>query len=224
MDAITLLKNDHKAVEDLFRKFEKAGENAHKTKQKLVERIVQELSVHAAVEEMTFYPFVKGVNEELTNNVLESLEEHHVVKWLVSELDGMSPNAERFDAKVTVLMENVRHHVEEEEREHVPARVCRRTLTCAARRTRRADRAGEEDGTDAAAPQGTYEPPANVLTGLVSGFIDRVRTTATTATRTAATQDLHHGADVRRALARARLANGRLRSALLGRRPRLVAG
>jgi hemerythrin superfamily protein len=120
MDAITLLKNDHRKVEDLFKKFERAGDTAYKAKQNLVESMIRELSVHAAVEEMTFYPFVKGVNEKLTENVLESLEEHHVVKWVLSELDGMSPESERYDAKVTVLIESVRHHVKEEEGEMFP--------------------------------------------------------------------------------------------------------
>ena len=184
MDAITLLKNDHRAVEDVFLKFEKAGNNAHKTKQKLVERMVRELSMHAAVEEMTFYPFVKGVNEELTSDVLESLEEHHVVKWLLSELDGMSPNAERFDAKVTVLMENVRHHVEEEENEMFPLvrkALSREQLNELGDLIERAKKAAPTRPH----PKSPDEPPGNVIAGLVSGFIDRVRTTAKEATRTA---------------------------------------
>jgi hemerythrin superfamily protein len=120
MDAITLLKNDHKTVNGLFKKFEKAGDNAHKTKAKLVEQIIQELAIHAAIEEVAFYPFIKGASDKLTDDVLESLEEHHVVKRLLSELEGMDPKDERFDAKVTVLIENVRHHVEEEEQEMFP--------------------------------------------------------------------------------------------------------
>src|SRR4051794_10045608 len=121
MDAITLLRNDHRTVEDLFKKFEKAGTNAHKTKARLVEKMTHELAVHAAIEEMAFYPAVKGMNDKLTDSVLESLEEHHIVKWVLSELERMEPKDERFDAKVTVLMENVRHHVKEEERELFPA-------------------------------------------------------------------------------------------------------
>src|SRR3954454_17529937 len=114
MDAITLLKNDHKTVEELFKKFEKAGDSAKKAKARLVDKMIEELAVHATIEEMTFYPFVKGVSEELTDDVLESLEEHHIVKWVLSELENLTPEDERYDAKVTVLIENVRHHVEEE--------------------------------------------------------------------------------------------------------------
>jgi len=186
MDAITMLKNDHDTVEDLFKKFQKAGDNAHKTKRRLVDRMIEELSVHAAVEETTFYPFVKGVNEELTSDVLESLEEHHVVKWLLSELDGMSPEAERFEAKTTVLIENVRHHVEEEEQEMFP-RV-RKALS--------RDQLNELGDLLARAkkvapthphPMAPDEPPGNVVAGPVSGLIDRVRDAAqSTAQRAAA--------------------------------------
>ncbi|MDQ6910315.1 MAG: hemerythrin domain-containing protein [Actinomycetota bacterium] len=120
MDAITLLKQDHKTVEGLFKKFEKAGDNAYKTKREIADKIVEELSVHAFIEEQVFYPAVREAVPDEEDMVLESLEEHHVVKWVLSEIDGMSPEAERFDAKVTVLIENVRHHVEEEETELFP--------------------------------------------------------------------------------------------------------
>ncbi len=187
MDAITLLKNDHKAVEALFKKFEKAGDNAHKSKHKLVERMIEELSVHAAVEEMTFYPFVKGVNDELTSDVLESLEEHHVVKWLLSELDGMPATAERFEAKVTVLMENVRHHVEEEETEMFPLvrkKLSQQQLNELGDLIARAKKVAPTRPR----PKAPDEPPGNVMAGLVSGLIDRVRNAAKTTTKKAATK------------------------------------
>lgn len=120
MDAITLLKQDHKTVDGLFKKFEKAGDNAYKTKGDLADKVIEELSVHAFIEEQVFYPAVREAVPDEEDTVLESLEEHHVVKWLLSELDGMSPEEERFDAKMTVLIESVRHHVEEEETELFP--------------------------------------------------------------------------------------------------------
>ena len=85
-----------------------------KTKQDIVERIVRELSIHAAIEEMVLYPAIREAaeNGDIDKMVLESLEEHHIVKWMLSELERMSPDDERFDAKVTVLIENVRHHVD----------------------------------------------------------------------------------------------------------------
>ncbi len=119
-DAIVLLKNDHKTVEKLFKQFEGLGPNAVKTKRKVVDQIIEELSVHAAVEEQWFYPAVRTQVPDLEDDVLEGLEEHHIVKWTLDELKDLPADAERFDAKVTVLIESVRHHVEEEETEIFP--------------------------------------------------------------------------------------------------------
>ncbi len=120
MDAITMLKEDHKTVEQLFKRFEKAGDRAFAEKRKIVDQVVEALSKHAAIEEQVFYPVARATVPDTEDVVLESLEEHHIVKWVLSELDGMDPAEERFDAKMTVLMENVRHHVEEEEQEFFP--------------------------------------------------------------------------------------------------------
>jgi hemerythrin superfamily protein len=120
MDAITLLKEDHKTVEKLFKRFEKAGEGAHAEQSEIVARIIRELSIHAAIEEQLFYPVTRETVEDIDDVVLESLEEHHIVKWVLDELEHMDPSDERYRAKVTVLMENVRHHVEEEETDYFP--------------------------------------------------------------------------------------------------------
>ena len=120
MDAITLLRNDHETVEQLFKRFEKAGDRAHVEKRQIVDRIIEELSVHAAIEEQVFYPVARATVPDTEDIALESLEEHHIVKWVLSELADLDPRDERFDAKVTVLIENVRHHVEEEEDEFFP--------------------------------------------------------------------------------------------------------
>src|SRR4051794_32107164 len=120
MDAISMLKADHKTVQQLFRQFEKAGDHAYGEKRAVVDRIIEELSVHAAIEEQLFYPVVRATVPKAEDLALESLEEHHIVKWVLSELETMAPDAERFDAKVTVLIENVRHHVEEEEGDMFP--------------------------------------------------------------------------------------------------------
>jgi hemerythrin superfamily protein len=120
MNAITVLKNDHKRVEQLFKRFEKLGDSAGKEKAKVVREVITELSQHAFIEEQVFYPASRRDVQDTEDMVLESLEEHHIVKWTLSELDKMKPSDERFDAKMTVLMENVRHHVEEEEKELFP--------------------------------------------------------------------------------------------------------
>lgn len=120
MDAIVLLKDDHQAVEKLFKEFEKAGDRAFKTKRGIADKVIAELTAHTWIEEKVFYPAAREAVPATTDHVLESVEEHHVVLWMLSELAGLDPKDERFDAKMTVLMENVRHHVEEEEKEWFP--------------------------------------------------------------------------------------------------------
>jgi len=120
MDAIVLLKEDHKTVARLFREFERAEEDDHQTKKSIVDQIIEELTVHAYIEENYFYPTARKAVPETKEHVLESIEEHHLVVWMLAELSRMDPADERYDAKVSVLIENVRHHVEEEEKEWFP--------------------------------------------------------------------------------------------------------
>ncbi len=119
-DAIVLLKNDHKEILKTFKEFEKAGENATKRKGQLVDKMIELLTVHTYIENEVMYPRVRELVPELEDDVLESYEEHHVADVLVVELSLMKPDDERFTAKTTVLIENVRHHIEEEEQEWFP--------------------------------------------------------------------------------------------------------
>ena len=115
MNAITLLRQDHGNVEELFRRFEELGEGDHEAKGHLRDSILEQLSVHAAIEEEAFYPAIRGRVPDVLDDVLEALEEHHLVKLALNELEKLAPTHERFDAKMKILIENVRHHVEEEE-------------------------------------------------------------------------------------------------------------
>lgn len=174
MDAITLLKTDHKTVEKLFKAFEKAGDGAEKTKQGLVEQIIEELSVHAAIEELVFYPAIRDEVPDVADEVLESLEEHHIVKWTLSELDGMAPDHERFDAKVTVLIESVRHHVKEEETELFPQ------VRSALGRKRLGEIGDALDAAKSTAPTRPHPraadaPPGNTVAGPLAGAVDKLR-------------------------------------------------
>jgi hemerythrin superfamily protein len=119
-DAIALLKADHKEIRRLFREFGGAGGRALKKKAGLVDQIIRLLTVHTYIENEVMYPEVRALLPELDEDVLESYEEHHVADVLCGELSGMSADAERFDAKTTVLIENVRHHIEEEEQNWFP--------------------------------------------------------------------------------------------------------
>jgi hemerythrin-like domain-containing protein len=119
-DAIVILKQDHKEIKSLFKQFESAGENATATKGKLVDKIIELLTVHTYIENEVMYPQVRKLVPDLEDDVLESYEEHHVADVLCTELAALSPDAERFDAKTTVLIENVTHHIDEEEQDWFP--------------------------------------------------------------------------------------------------------
>ena len=114
MDALELLKTDHKNVNELFKKAEKT-ENKKQQKQ-LFDQIKIELETHAHIEETVFYPAV-AKNEELKDMVLESLEEHKQVKTLLREMDNLTADSEKFEPKLKVLIENIEHHAVEEEEE-----------------------------------------------------------------------------------------------------------
>ena len=119
-DAIVLLKADHKEIRKVFSDFEKAGENAHAAKGKLVNKMIELLTVHTYLENEVMYPEVRRLLPQLEDDVLESYEEHHVADVLVMELAALKPGDERFEAKTTVLIENVRHHMDEEEQDWFP--------------------------------------------------------------------------------------------------------
>lgn len=111
MDAVAMLKADHRKVEDLFEKFEKA--TAAGQKQKLAEQICMELKIHTILEEEIFYPACEGKVEE--DMLEEAYVEHDSAKVLIAQIEDSEPAAEFYDAKVKVLSEEIEHHVKEEE-------------------------------------------------------------------------------------------------------------
>ena len=114
--AISLLKEDHAKVQQLFDQFETA--KGKSLRRKIVGETLVELKFHAVIEEEIFYPAVrKSVGKEIMN---EADEEHHVAKLLIAELDSMDGSESHFEAKFMVLAENVRHHIQEEENEMLP--------------------------------------------------------------------------------------------------------
>jgi hemerythrin-like domain-containing protein len=120
-NAVEMLKDDHEKVKALFRQYEAAGHRAHQKKQSIAEEVVAELDVHTTLEEELFYPAMnRKTDQDGKDLVAEAAEEHHVVTTLMDELKGLDPADERYDAKFKVLMENVEHHIEEEEGEMFP--------------------------------------------------------------------------------------------------------
>ena len=116
-DAVELLKEDHKKVQGLFTQFEKAKSSSDQ--HRIATEAILELEVHAKIEEEIFYPLVReavGLDDVMN----EADEEHHVAKMLMAELTALPPDDQHYEAKFTVLAENVRHHIEEEETEMLP--------------------------------------------------------------------------------------------------------
>ena len=195
MDAITLLKEDHHTVAQLFTRFERAGDEAYETKRQIVERIIHELSVHAAIEELAFYPAVRREVKGANDIALESLEEHHIVKWQLSELEGMDPHAERFDAKVTVLMENVRHHVEEEESDLFPKvrdQMSRSQLDELGDRLAKA----KKTVPTRPHPRTPDTPPGNLIAGTAAGLMDKATDAVKSAVSDTISKVTRNGDDV----------------------------
>ncbi len=111
------LREDHHKVKQLFEDFEAATETEEK--QRIVQDAIKALQQHCYVEEKVLYPaFLPALDEEQL--MREALEEHHVVHLLIAELKKLKPDDDRYDAKFTVLAENVRHHIKEEEGEMFP--------------------------------------------------------------------------------------------------------
>lgn len=116
MNAFELLKADHEKVAQIFEKLEPTTEKAVKKREELFEKLMNELEIHAQIEEQVFYPALKKATE--TREIaLEGFEEHKIIKQLLQEMDSLSKDSEQWTAKLSVLKETVEHHVEEEEGE-----------------------------------------------------------------------------------------------------------
>lgn len=118
MNAVEMLKEDHRVVEDLFTQVENTPPSKHAA---LFVKIKGELDTHAHIEETVFYPAVKKAGKkDLVDIILEGIEEHMQIKMFLKGIAALTPKAERFEPKLKVLMEDTRHHVKEEEREMFP--------------------------------------------------------------------------------------------------------
>ena len=121
MNALDLLIADHNRVRGLFAKFKEATEKSDtSTMSDVALKIFEDLEVHTTIEEEFFYPGVRDTTEEIGEVVDEGVQEHHVVKLLMAETKQMEDGSDEWVAKMTVLMENVEHHAEEEEKEMFP--------------------------------------------------------------------------------------------------------
>jgi hemerythrin superfamily protein len=172
MDAIAVLKKDHAEVERLFVRFERS--RSAPERRRLAERIVRELSIHAAVEEQLVYPRLRGRLDGSDGEVLLALEEHHFTKVALWEIDALPQESERLEPKVRVLAENVRRHVQEEERQLLPAL---KRLVTAGELVELGDAllAAKRLAPTRPHPTAPDEPPGNVLTTPAAAVYDRGR-------------------------------------------------
>ena len=121
MDAIELLTQDHNEVRSLFEQFKSAHEAEDtETMKEVAGKVFDELEVHTTIEEEVFYPAVHDKSDELAETVDEGLQEHHVVDVLMNEMRDLEAGDDEWVAKMTVLIENVEHHADEEEEELFP--------------------------------------------------------------------------------------------------------
>jgi hemerythrin superfamily protein len=172
-DAVTLLTEDHRTVEQLFADYER-GLQGPEAKRQVVDQIIRELSVHAAIEEVYFYPAVRKALSEGGELVDEGLHEHQEVKETLAALEDMDPADAAYDRKVASLIADVRHHVQEEEGEMFPklrAALGAEQLVDIGRKL--AD--GKAKAPTRPHPAAPASGPGVKLAGPAAGMVDRVR-------------------------------------------------
>jgi hemerythrin superfamily protein len=117
MYVLKLLKKDHSTVQSLFSKFDRSGKSSHEKRGELFAQIRRELQIHSRAEEEIFYPALKALNDDGRRLVSEALKEHKGIDELLTQISRLKPTNKHFDEKMETLIENVDHHVEEEEGE-----------------------------------------------------------------------------------------------------------
>ena len=174
MDAIALLTSQHREVDTAFDEYESLGADAAERKKEIARKVITDLSVHAGIEEVAFYPTVREALPDMEDEIEDDLEEHQEAKQVLSDMQGMDPDDPELDAKFRKLIEDVRHHVQDEEGELFP-RV-RQAMTA-----EELDELGThmQDLMDKVPtdphPHAPQEPPANKVAGPTAGAIDRLR-------------------------------------------------
>ena len=170
MDPIRLIKQDHRRVKVLFRRIEQAKNKSER--QKVGEEIIEELSVHAVIEEQLIYPMLRRAEgKRAVQNVLNALEEHHAMKLVLFELDKMDADDERYLAKFHVVREATESHIDEEEEKLLP--LLSRMLDA----ERSQDLANAMRMMKAAAPNHPHpaapdEPPGNLVAAMLAKMSD----------------------------------------------------
>ena len=175
-DVIALIKRDHASVNQLFSRFNSLSGRAAKSRRNVADRVIKDLSVHAAVEEQVLYPTARAWLPDGEELVTEALDEHQGMKEDLAVLEKCSPDSQKFDALMARIEQEVRHHVKEEEsargilgqlRKH----LSRNQLLEMAKLTRQAKQAAPTRPH----PKAPNTPPANAIVGAVTAMIDKMR-------------------------------------------------
>ena len=175
-DVIALIKRDHESVNQLFRRFNSLTVRAAKSRRNVADRIIKDLSVHAAVEEQVLYPTARAWLPDGEQLVGEALDEHQGMKEDLAVLEKCPPDSEEFDALMARIEQEVRHHVKDEEsaggilgelRKH----ISRNQLLEMAKLTRQAKQAAPTRPH----PKAPNTPPANAIVGAVAAMIDKMK-------------------------------------------------
>jgi hemerythrin-like domain-containing protein len=173
---IALIRADHDTVKGLFRRYKGLSSGAVKSRLNVADRVIKELSVHAAVEEDVLYPVARTTIPTGDKLVTEALDEHRSMKKALAALQKCPPDDQAFDDLMADIEKEVRHHVKEEEgpggilselRKH----ASREQLLRMAKLTRQAKKAAPTRPH----PNAPDTPPANIVTGTVTGMIDKAR-------------------------------------------------
>jgi hemerythrin superfamily protein len=173
MDATRLLEQDHRGVEALFEQFEQAKGDTQR-KGEVVDKIIRELSIHAAIEEEIFYPEVRAAVPDGDGLVEHSLEEHQEVKELLSELDSMSAEEPGYHQKVEKVISDVSEHIQEEEGEMFPKlreAISANQLLEIGQKLQE----GKKKAPTRPHPMSPSTPPANKIAGRAAAAVDRAR-------------------------------------------------
>lgn len=172
-DGIALLKKDHRTVESLFKRYEKLGDRAIRGKANIVERVIRELSIHAAIEEQVLYPTIRQEVSGGKPKVEHAIDEHQKVKETLSSLQKVKPEDEAMDELMAGLISDVREHVKEEEAELFP-KLRSSVEPAVLKRMGEFMQMAKRTAPTRPHPKAPAKPPANIVAGMAAGILDRV--------------------------------------------------
>jgi hemerythrin superfamily protein len=175
MNAVALLKADHRAILDVLEKLDQLeAKSRDRMKKTLIEKLVRDVSMHVAIEEEIFYPAVKSGVSGAEPQVMKCLEEHAVIKWELAAISAMDMTDKRFAAKLAVLKDALVHHIEEEEEDLFP-KVREAFGVVKLNAMGRALERARKTAPTRPHPRAPDQPPANLVANLGASVLDRAR-------------------------------------------------